>query len=145
MKKITAERWEWVLFAVVLLIGGMLMLAAGHFALQMPSTWRISDTNMNSKLNPNEVYALYREDYDFVLAAIRTDVPNLLATGAAVNPNPEFPPPAVEFHAPVQIVTTTPFILSGLTPEAGGTAVTAATMAPGQTATAALALSLIHI
>lgn len=139
MKKIAAEWWEWVLFAVVLMTGGLLMLAAGHFALQMPRAWQISDTNMDSKLNPNEAYALYREDYDFVLQAIRTDVPNLLATGAVVNPNPEFPPPAVEFRAPVQIVTTTPFIISGPTPEAEGTAALAATSAPGQTATAALA------
>jgi hypothetical protein len=111
LKKITAEQQERMLLAIVLLIGMLLMLIAGQFALQMPSTWQISDINMDSKLDPNQVYALYRAEYDLRLAPIRTDIPNLLVTVTAASQNPDsvLPPLAVQFNAPVQIATTTPF------------------------------------
>lgn len=144
MKKIGAEKHEWFLFAILLLIGTLLMLIAGQFALRMPRTWQISDTNMDSKLNPNEVYVLYRGDSDLRLAPIRTDIPNLLATVSTskTNPGSMLPPSAVEFNAPAQIATTTPFQMNLLTVTAVGTAASptandagTATLAPTSTET----------
>jgi hypothetical protein len=137
MKKITAEQQESFLFAIVLLIGVLFMLIAGQLALQMPRTWQIDNTNMDSNLNPNELYALSREDYDFRLAPIRTDIPNLLATAAVVPLNLDLalPPPMVEFIAPVQIATTTPIRISSQTAEATASATILATLSETPTFT----------
>lgn len=122
---------ERLLFAIVLSLGGLAMLIAGQFALQMPRTWQIEDTNMESKLNPNEVYALYHKEDSLQLAAIRTDIPNLLATPPDSNPDSDsfLPPPAVEFRAPKRIATTTPFPVAGVS-TASSTASSAASATP---------------
>lgn len=108
---------ERLVFASVLALGGVLMWIAGQFALQMPRTWQIDDTNMESKLNPNEVYAVYHQEQELRLAAIRTDIPNLLVTPeeSDLDPVSFAPPPVVEFNAPERIVTTTPFPIFTLT------------------------------
>ncbi len=108
---------ERLVFAIVLALGGVLMWMAGQFALQMPRTWQIDDTNMESKLNPNEVYAVYHQEMELRLAAIRTDIPNLLVTPqeSDLEPVSFAPPPVVEFKAPERIVTTTPFPIFTMT------------------------------
>ncbi len=108
---------ERLLFVIVLTLGGLLMLIAGQFALQMPRTWQINDANMESKLNPNEVYAVYHKEGNLRLAAIRTDIPNLLSTpqDSNLDPGSFLPPPVVEFRAPARIATTTPFPIAAVT------------------------------
>ncbi len=121
--------WEWLVFASLLALGGVLMWIAGQFALQMPRTWQIDDTNMESKLNPNDAYAVYHQEQELRLAAIRTDIPNLLITPqeSELDSGPFSPPPVVEFIKPEHIVTTTPFPIFTMTTIPQTTSPTAST------------------
>ncbi len=123
---------ERLVFASVLALGGVLMWIAGQFALQMPRTWQIDDTNMESKLDPNEVYAVYHQEMDLRLAAIRTDIPNLLVTPqeSDLEPVSFAPPPVVEFKAPERIVTTTPFPIFTMTTIPPTSSATASILTP---------------
>jgi hypothetical protein len=102
MRSARNERHEWGLLALLLLLGLGLMLGAAQFALQMPRNWQANRTNMNSNLNPNEVYRMVRGDGSLRLAPIRMDVPVLQAP-AQTRPRQTgggLPPASVDFKTP---------------------------------------------